>query len=307
MISSLVGSRRTRTPAALAAVLLASGIAACGGSGKPASSSPSSSSNSAPRTSSASAGLPDGVKSKGFFIVASDATYPPMESLAADGHTVVGFDADLANAIAAKLGISAHVMNANFDGILPGLQSGKYDLGMSAITDLKAREATFDFVTYFKAGTAFFTKTQGGATVTDLAGLCGVSVALEKGTLQVDDTSKQSKRCTSAGKPAVKQLIFPDQNGVNLALSSGRAQVAMADSPVAAYLVKRSGGQFKLTGSIYGTAPYGIAVAKDSGLAKPLLSAMKAVVSDGTYAGLLKKWGLQSASIGSPAINAAIS
>ena len=63
--------------------------------------------------------------------------------------------------------------------------------------------------------------------------------------------------------------VFPDQNGANLALSSGRSDVGMADSPVADYQVKKSNGQFKLTGQPYGTAPYGIAIPKDSGLASP--------------------------------------
>ena len=93
-------------------------------------------------------------------------------------------------------------------------------------------------------------------------GLCGHTVAVEKGTTQLDDSTAQSKKCTDAGKPAVKVSAFPDQNGANLALSSGRAEVGMADSPVAAYQVKLSNGQFMLSGQPYGVAPYGIAVAR---------------------------------------------
>ena len=80
-------------------------------------------------------------------------------------------------------------------------------------------------------------------------------------------------------------LTFPDQNGANLALSSGRAEVGMADSPVAAYLVKKSGGQFKLVGQAYGTAPYGIAIPKGTGMAKPVLDALKAADGDGPVQG----------------------
>ena len=64
-------------------------------------------------------------------------------------------------------------------------------------------------------------------------------------------------------------LVFPDQNGANLALSSGRAELGMADSPVAAYAVKQSNGNFKLIGQTYGNAPYGIAMPKGNGMAKP--------------------------------------
>src|SRR5438477_63044 len=77
------------------------------------------------------------------------------------------------------------------------------------------------------------------------------------------DSTAQSKKCTSAGKKPVKVLTFTDQNGANLAITSGRAQVGMADSPVADYQVKKSNGQFKVVGTPYGTAPYGIAIPKD--------------------------------------------
>ena len=81
----------------------------------------------------------------------------------------------------------------------------------------------------------------------------------------------------------------------------------MADSPVAAYIVEQSDGQFKLTGSSYGNAPYGIAIPKDSGLAQPVLDAVKAIIADGTYKKILEHWGLQAGAITNPQINGAIS
>ena len=76
-------------------------------------------------------------------------------------------------------------------------------------------------------------------------------------------------------------LPFPTQAEANLALSSGRAQVGMADSPVAAYQVKQSNGEFKLVGQSYGVAPYGIAVPKADGtLDKAILAALKDLVSE---------------------------
>src|SRR5262249_20824144 len=197
--------------------------------------------------------------------------------------------------------------NATFDTIIPGIVSGKYDLGISSFTDTKARQQTVTFVTYFLAGTSFYVKTSGGPNITSLADLCGHKVAMEKGTPQQADATAQSKKCTSAGKPAVSLQIFNDQNAVNLALSSGRAEVAMADSPVAAYQVKKSGGTFKLSGPPYGTAPYGIAMPKNNGMAKPVLAALKHLMADGTYKKILTKWGIQSGAIDNPMINGATS
>jgi polar amino acid transport system substrate-binding protein len=251
--------------------------------------------------------VPAAVKKKGTLIVATDATYAPNEFFAPDGKTIQGMDVDLGKDLGAVMGLKTKVVNANFDSILPGLTAKKYDLGMSSFTDTREREKTVDFVVYFEAGTSFFTKSQGGTTVKGLSDLCGHKVAVEKGTTQQEDATKESKKCKASGKPAVKVLVFPDQNGANLALSSGRAELGMADSPVADYQVKKSNGQFKLTGKSYGPFPYGIAIAKNNGMAKPVLDALKELMSNGAYKAILKKWGIESGAISNPKINGATS
>jgi polar amino acid transport system substrate-binding protein len=250
--------------------------------------------------------VPAAVKSTGELSVAADATYAPDEFIATDGKTVIGMDADLAKAIADLMGLKATVSNQPFDSIIPGLSAGKYDLGMSSFTDTKDREKTVDFVTYATAGESFFVNADGGPTISSLDDLCGHKVGAEKGTTEADDATAQSKTCTDAGKPAVSVSVFPDENGVNLALSSGRIDVAFADTPPAAYAVKQSDGKFKLTGPSIANAPYGIAMAKDSGLAQPVLAAIKALMADGTYAKIFDYWGLSGAKIDNPTINGAI-
>jgi polar amino acid transport system substrate-binding protein len=121
------------------------------------------------------------------------------------------------------------------------------------------------------------------------------------------DAQTQSAKCVKAGRKAVTVLVFPDQNGANLALASGRAQVGFADSPVALYQVKKTGGQFKLVGQTFSTAPYGLAFPKGSGLVKPTLAALKVLMGDGRYAAILAKWGIQAGAINNPQINGATS
>ena len=251
--------------------------------------------------------VPAKIRSKGSLVVATDATYAPMEFIASNGKTVVGVDADLAKAIGGVLGLNFKVQNATFATIIPGLSSGKYGVGMSSFTDTKARQKTVDFVTYFNAGTSFYVKAAGGPSISGLSSLCGKTVAVENGTTQQADATAQSKKCKSAGKPSVKVSAFNDQNQANLALSSGRAQVGMSDSPVAAYIVKQSHGQFKLSGKSYGTAPYGIALPKKNGMAKPVLKAVQYLMKHGQYKSILKKWGVQGGAISNPKINGAIS
>jgi len=301
---------------AVVVLALSAVIMGCGSSSS--SSTTSSSSGGTSSASSATTGstaavasiasqVPASIKSKGTLIVAADATYPPDEFIASDGHTVIGMDPDLMQALAAVMGLKVAVKNATFDSIIPGLAAGKYDVGASSFTDNKEREKTVDFVTYFTAGESFFTKASGGTTIVGISDICGHSVAVEKGTTEEADAGTQSKKCTSSGKAAVKVLSFPDQNGANLALSSGRAQLGFADSPVAEYQVKQSGGQFKLVGASYANAPYGLALPKNSGLAKPMLAAVQELMKNGQYKAILTKWGLESGAITNPQINGATS
>jgi polar amino acid transport system substrate-binding protein len=302
--------RRARKPllAAVVVSIIALVAAGCGnGTETSTSTSPTPAASPSGAVSEIAAQVPDSVKANGTLTVAADATYAPNEFIGTDGHTVVGLDADLAQALGQVLGLKVSVVNATFATIIPGLASGKYDLGISSFTDTKEREKTVDFVTYFVAGTSFYVKSAGGPNVRSLADLCGHTVAVEQGTTQQADAQAQAGKCKPAGKPGMTVQVFNDQNAVNLALSSGRAQVAMADSPVAAYQVQQSNGTFKVTGPPYGTAPYGIAIPKNNGMANPILAAVTHLMSDGTYTKILGKWGVQGGAIPNPAINAGIS
>jgi polar amino acid transport system substrate-binding protein len=291
--------------------LAALAIAGCGSSSSSSSSTSSTSSGTTSSAAGANAAVaalvPASIKSKGTLTVASDATYAPNEFIAPDGHTVIGMDADLMKALGAVMGLNVTLTNVKFDSIIPGLAASKYDLGASSFTDTKKREATVDFVDYFSAGEAFFTKVSGGVTITGLSDLCGHSVAVESTTVEQTDAQTQAATCKKQGKAAVTVSVFPDQNAANLALASGRDQLGFADSPIAAYQVKRTGGQFKLVGPTFSTAPYGLAVPKGTGLTKPLLAALQVIMKNGTYTTILTKWGVQSGAITSPTINGATS
>jgi polar amino acid transport system substrate-binding protein len=297
-----MGGRAPLTAAVVVALATAGIAAGCGGStssttGTTASLTATPNIN-VPLDQKVAAEVPSAIKSKGTLTVAADATYAPDEFIASDGHTVIGMDSDLAKALGQVMGLTPQVKNATFDSIIPGLAANKYDLGMSSFTITKEREKTVDFVSYANVGTSFFVKADGGPDISSLADLCGQKVAAERGTTQEADATAQGKKCQAAGKPGVTVSVFPDENGVNLALSSGRATVGMADSPPAAYAVDQSNGQFKLSGTQYGVALYGIAMPQNSGLAKPVLDALKAVMADGTYKRIFDYWGLASTSAG---------
>jgi polar amino acid transport system substrate-binding protein len=292
-------------------VVVVLALAGCGSSSSSSStastaSTPTSTAGSGGANAAVAAQVPAAIKSKGTLTVASDATYAPNEFIAPDGHTVIGMDADLLKALGEVMGLKVKLVNATFETIIPGLASGKYDIGASSFTDTKEREKTVDFVDYFDAGIAFYAKSSSNPAVKTVADICGKSVSVEKGTTEQEEAEAQSKKCGKEGKKSVTVLSFPDQNGANLAISSGRAELGMADSPVAAYQVKQSGGQFKLVGETYGTAPYGLAIPKGNGMTTPVEAALKILIANGTYMKILEKWGVQAGAITEPKINGAI-
>jgi polar amino acid transport system substrate-binding protein len=285
-------------------------LAACGSSTNTTSSTTAStatttSSGSSSVNAAVAAEVPAAIKSKGTLNVATEAQYAPNEFVAPDGHTVIGMDADLMHALGAVMGLKVDMINSNFETIIPGLAAGRYDVGASSFTDTKEREKTVDFVDYFSAGISFYAKSSANPGISTVADLCGKSVAVEKGTVEQEEAEAQNKKCGKEGKKSVTVLIFTGQNAVNLAVSGGRAEVGMADSPVVAYQIKLSNGEFKLVGKSYEFAPYGLAVPKTSGMTKPLLAALKVIIANGTYHEIMANWGLLEGAITTPTINGA--
>jgi polar amino acid transport system substrate-binding protein len=282
-------------------------LAGCGSSSTSSTSTTTSSAPAVSANATIAAQVPAAMKSKGTLNVASEAQYAPNEFVAPDGHTVIGMDADLIKALLATMGLKANIINSNFETIIPGLAAGRYDIGISSFTDTKEREKTVDFVDYYSAGISFYAKSSANPGVSKLSDLCGKTVAVQKGTVEEEEANKQGKTCTKEGKKSVSPLAFPGQNAVNLAVASGRAELGMVDSPVAAYQIKQTNGAFKLVGESYNFKPYGIAIPKSSGMSAPMLAALKLLMSNGTYGQILTKWGIQSGAISTPKVNGAIS
>jgi polar amino acid transport system substrate-binding protein len=279
-------------------------LTGCGSSKSSSTASTATASTPTPSVNaSIAAQVPGPIKSKGTLTVASEAEYAPNEFIAPDGHTVIGMDPDLVKALGAIMGLKTTVVNSTFEAIIPGLAAGRYDVGASSFTDTKEREKTVDFVTYLSVGQAFLTKANGGPKPNTLADLCGHRVSVEKGTVELEEAEKQNTKCKAAGKP-ITLLIFPGQNDANLALSSGRAEIDYADSPIIAYQVRKLGVSVR-SSPTFGAAPYGLALPKGNGMAKPVLEALKVLMANGSYTAILKKWELQSAAITSPVINGA--
>ena len=301
-------SVRTRVLAPSFTLLLVAGVTACSSSSGP-SSTPSGGNPTTLPTVTVDATIaktvPAGIRSAGSLDVATSATLPPMTFVGDDNKTLVGFDIDMAKAIAATLGLQAKITNAGFDTIIPGLQSKRFDIALSSIGVTSERQKVVDFVSYYNGGQGFLTASTSKLTVTAIDDLCGQRVAVVTGSTQQSTLEDEAGSCAKAGKPAWKVSTFPGNNEAVLALGGKRVDVLYSSISVVAYTAKKSPA-FRVAGR-YKRAVAGAALAKGSKLTRPVQAAVQHLIDTGTYQTLLAKWGLSGNGIAAAKINGAVS
>lgn len=248
-----------------------------------------------------SAMVPEEISADGRLVVGVDATYPPNEYLDTDGETVVGWDVDLFNAVAERLGLTVEWVPAPFGAIIPGVQSGEYEVGVSSFTINDERMAETNMVSYFNAGTQW--AGPAGQNV-DPDNACGLRVAVQRDTVQVDDVTARSQACVDAGQPEITIQQYQGQDQATASVVTGQNDAMLADSPICAYAVEQTDGELELAGEIYDAAPYGYVVAQEqTELAEALSAAVQAVIDDGTYESALQQWGVEGGAISQSAAN----
>src|SRR5712691_11885007 len=245
--------------------------------------------------------------------IATDATYEPNELVDPTSGNITGWDIDFGNALCTVMGVRCQFQNVTFSTIITQLKatSSRYQFSLSSWSPTQDRENSgIDFISYYKAGEAWIVKASGGATINSAADLCGKTVAVETGTTEESDAytfmgqgvggapvAGQTDKCKSGGKADIKVLSFDKQTEANAALLSGRADAGWLDQPVAAYQVKQSNGQFKLSGQPCSVAPYGLAILKGSTLEPAITDAVKYLIDNSFYKQVLDKWGVADGAI----------
>jgi len=237
---------------------------------------------------------PARIKSAGKFTVASDLSYAPMEFVKEGTNTAIGADVDIANCIAQAWGVNADIQNTPFDAIIPALTSKKADVIMSSMTANDERKKQVDFVEYFTAGSGILVKKGNPEKVKTIADLCGKKVAIQVGTVQIDEAEGQNGKC---GDKKISVQTFEQNTDTIPAVRTGRADAALMDFPVAIYGAAKVKGT-EVVGEQYDTGNYGIAVRKDDGDVKTALeAAVKAMKEKGKYDAILKYWGLEAGAL----------
>lgn len=219
-------------------------------------------------------------------VIATDATWPPMEFVNADKE-IVGFDIDLMKAAAEAGGFEVEFRNTAWDGIFAGLANGQYDAVMSSVTITDERMETMDFsVPYINAGQILIvTKESAAAGITSLEQLVGEEVGAQIGT---------------TGAFAVEEvdgvvLRTFDELGLAIeALAQGRIAGVVADTPIAADYVlsnENYSGVLQIVGDAFTEEFYGVAVKKGNSEVLDIINAgLEKVLGTEAYDEIESAW-----------------
>ena len=172
--------------------------------------------------------LPAKIRKSGRLAVAQGNNYPPLVFLDSDNKTVIGMEPDLMKAIGEVLGVKVDFSQTNFDSLIAGVHAHRYDLAIQAMLDKpERREGHLRRLLQdqqFDAGPG-----QGRSKISRSAISVRKAGAVEQGTAQADDAEQQNQKCTEAGKPAVKVLVFPDTVGCMQAVSTSGQRLRRRD------------------------------------------------------------------------------
>jgi polar amino acid transport system substrate-binding protein len=288
-----------------AALLLTS---ACGGGsqapGRTGSAGSSASQASAPLAKL----LPSRIRSSGRIVAGAELTVAPMIFYKSDATTVSGVNDELAQAMGQLLGVTITFKQYAFAGLEPALTSGKIDMIFDVINDTKQREQRFNFIDYVKSGNTLLISSGNPAGIKSLGDMCGHSMSAVRGSVQIELVQAQSDACVGAGRQPIAVKQYPSAPEARLQVQNGKDTAFIGNTPVLVYLAKTAGG-----GKVFDAVPvqgaesyYGIATAKsDTQLRDALLAALQKVVSDGTYAKILDKYGLSVIAMSTPQVNVA--
>jgi len=241
--------------------------------------------------------------------VASDIPYEPFEFEDENGN-LTGIDVELGALIGEKLGTELRFNDAVFDTIIASLEAGTNDIIISSMSDTVERQAKVDFVDYNVGGSQMIVLKGNPEGITGAADLCGKTVIVQNGTIQIDLVAGMSDDCVAAGNDEITITQLPDAPSMQNALRAKQGDAVMLDSLVAQDSAAKAGDgeYFEVVtdpeNPVYDAGLVGIAILKkDTELRDAIQAALQSLIDDGQYAALLEKWGMSANGVTSATIN----
>ena len=251
--------RKYLTAATAGAAVLALGLTACGGSDE-----------------GGDEGLADS------YVVASDTSFVPF-AFDEDGE-YVGFDMDIINALADRVGFEVELETTNFDGIIPGLQTGSFDIAIAGIGITEERAEVIDYTSpYYMSGLRIAVPIDNDE-IEDVADLEGLDIATRLGSTSAAYIEENISDATANTYEQLDQAY--------LSVEGGGSDAILYDAPNVEYYVETAGeDSLKVTGDLFEAENSGIAVAQgNEELVGAMNDALAEIIDDGTYAEIHSEW-----------------
>jgi polar amino acid transport system substrate-binding protein len=229
--------------------------------------------------------------------------YPPMEFKDPATSALTGFDVDLGEALAKKLGVKAAWQETSFDQLMPGITTQRFDVILSGMTDYKSRQDAATFLDYLRTGPRFFVQTSRAVELKEPVALCGKKVGASRRTKYPQEIAAWSEK--NCGANAIQFVGTEGSADARTQLKQGRIDAAVQGNETLPYLMDQEPNAYTPIGEMIGTQYNGIAVpVKANELQQALAGALDALIADGTYKALLAKWKLNENGIDKVMINA---
>lgn len=216
---------------------------------------------------------------EGVLTMGTNATFPPYEFY--DGDVIVGIDAEIAQLLAEKLGLTLEIQDMDFTAIVTSVQAGKIDIGLAGMTVTEERLENVNFTDSYATGVQVIIVKEGSeiASVDDLEGkLIGVQEGTTGHSYCSDDYGEENVVAYANGATAVQNLV------------SGSVDCVVIDQQPAISFVEANEG-LKILDTEYVIEDYAAAISKDNeGLMNALNAALKELIADGSIQEILDKY-----------------
>jgi polar amino acid transport system substrate-binding protein len=304
-ISPRIQRTRPGLPAAVVISALLLALTACGAQAPASSTSDAGQATGVPALAvneAAAKLLPESIKATRVLRVAIPTNEPPTQFYREGTQEMTGTNPDVARLIGETLGVKVEIQVANFDSIIPGLAAGRYDMTVSSMTPTAKRMEVLDFVDYMQMGNSIAVPSGNPLGISSEGSLCGKKVGLLTGSYQLAvNVPAIDEDCTAAGNGTIQRSEFQDTRQAISALTSGRLDAVLADSPILDFAASQN-PQLGIA-SKYDFTPVGVGMPKDSGMVKAVSAALDSVIKSDSYLKVLGKYGLESAAITDARVN----
>ncbi len=248
--------------------------------------------------------VPERIRRAGKLVVATYPNYPPLTYRDPATNARLGFDVELAEAIARELRVTVEWQEMPFVQFFPSLQTGRIDLAIDGISDLPARRGPLDFINYLRTGAQFFTLASNTA-IRQPTDLCGKRVGASRSTNWPRNIEAWSQaNCVAQGRPPITVVGTEGSIDSRTQLRTERLDGAVQGNETIAYVQRTENNIYRTLGEPFTENLTGIPVASsESVLRDAVRAALQRLIDNGAYAALLAKYGLQANGIPAATIN----